>query len=294
MERFAGKQHFYQAFLYYFCPFKRNLRMKNILLATGLLFVHWSAQAQPGIPETFDFEDPIDLLSTLFDADTFTAAGEALWEPITYSDEMSANLSDDGWLHTRLDTVLFYTAYEMERAVAVFETLHYERGEIGDCHACGAQISVAIFDKALDGKWSIQRFAKHLTSLGGSGYGGDIGLAQFGENQTCLSLEMNWTGQGVYAEFLSFLNLEDLEKVFNLVIHEDNLGVLGEESERAYAFDKAIHLLPTVETLTGWWEFDLVTQGTQPDSDVERAVPANTVERYAFNWETGTYMKVCR
>ena len=268
--------------------------MKKILLTAVFALTVKLTHAQIEITKTFDLEDQTTLLSQLFDADTFSSDGEALWEPSSYADVLSANLSDDGWMHTRLDTLMFYTAFDIGRAVAVFETLHYERGVISDCPACGAQISVAIFDKTAEGKWEIQRFAKHLTSLGGNGYGGEIGLAQLGENQTCLSLEMSWTGQGVYAEYLSFLNLEDMEKVFNLVIHEDNTGVLGEESDRAYSFDKAIQLLPTVETVTGWWEFDLVTQGTQPDHDVDRAVPANTVERYAFNWETGTYMKVCR
>lgn len=277
----------------YFCPFKINHFMKKVLLTALLVSISSLANAQIELPRIFDLENQITLLGLLFDADTFATNGEALWEPLNYNDELSADLSDDGWMHTRLDTILYYSAYEVERAVVVFETLHYERGEISDCHACGAHISIAIFDKTLDGKWQIERFAKHLTTLGGSGYGGEIGLAQFGENQTCLSLEMSWMGQGIYAEFLSFLNLEDLEKVFNLTIHEDNIGVLGETSERAYAFDKAIHLLPTIDTVTGWWDFDLVTQGTQPDKDIERAVPANTVERFSFNWETGTYMKVC-
>ena len=268
--------------------------MNKILLTAAFALNALLALAQNEMATIFDLDDPKDLLVRLFDADTLTAYGEVLWEPITFADELSANLSDDGWMNTRLDTVLFYTSYDIERAVVVFETLHYERGEISDCHACGAQISVAIFDRTEFGKWNIERFAKHLITLGGSGYGGEIGLAQLGANQTCLSLEMTWMGQGVYAEFLSFLNLEDLGKVFNLVIHEDNMAVLGEDSERAYSFDRAIQLLPTVETVTGWWEFDLVTQGTEPDNDIDRAVPANTVERYAFNWETGTYMKVCR
>ncbi len=268
--------------------------MRKILLTVVFAFSTTLVPAQIEIKKTFDLEDHSTLLIRLFDADSITDQGEALWEPFTYADELSANLSDDGWMHTRLDTLLFYNTYDIERAVAVFETLHYERGEISDCHDCGAQISIAIFDRRADGNWNIERFAKHHTSLGGSGFGGEIGLAQLGENQTCLSLQMNWMGQGVYAEFLSFLNLEDLQKVFNLTIHEDNMGILGEDLERAYSFDKAIQLLPTVETVTGWWEFDLVTQGTEPDNDVNRAVPANTVERYAFNWETGTYMKVCR
>ncbi len=267
--------------------------MKKILLTAGFILGAMFATAQVDISRTFDLKDPVDLLGLLFDADTISATGEALWEPLTYADELSANLSDDGWMHTRFDTLLFYSSYEIERAVAVFETLHYDRGVVSDCHACGAQISIAIFEKVADGQWNLERFEKHMTNLGGGGYGGEIGLAQFGEHQTCLSLEMSWMGQGIYAEYRSFINLEDMEKVFNLVIHEDNTGVLGEDFDRNYSFERAIQLLPTVETVSGWWEFDLVTQGTRPDDDIARAVPANTVERYAFNWETGTYMKVC-
>lgn len=268
--------------------------MKKVILLTGFALCAFFSPAQIVIMKTFDLGDSRALLSKLFDADTFAANGEALWVPATFADELSANLSDDGWMHSRLDTVLYYSTYGIERAVAVFETLHYEHGEVSDCYACGVLVSIAIFDRSVDGRWNIERFAKHHTALGGSGYGGEIGLAQLGENQWCLSLEMSWNGQGIYGEYLSLLNLEDLAKVFNLTIHEDNMGVLGEDSERAYAFDRAIQLLPTVETVTGWWEFDLVTQGTEPDNDVERAVPANMVERYAYNWETGTYMKVCR
>ncbi len=267
--------------------------MNKILLTAVFFHIALVAFSQLAKPRIFDLDDEKTLLYRLFDADSINPSGEALWEPSTFADELSADISDDDWMHTRLDTVLFYTNFDIERAVVVFETLHYEQGEVRDCQACGAKISVAIFEKTADGDWYIERFDKHLTSLGGNGLGGEIGLAQFGVNQWCLSLEMNWSGQGIYAEYLSFLNLDDLEKVFNLVIHEDNLGVLGGDSEYSYAYDKAIHLLPTVETITGWWEFDLVTQGTQPDDDVERAVPANTVERFAFNWETGTYMKVC-
>ncbi len=268
--------------------------MKKILPTAFLTFAVFYLSAQSEISKTFDLKNQKELLTRLFDADSICPNGEALWEPLTYSDELSANLSDDDWMHTRLDTLLYYNTYNIEKAVAIFETIHYEQGAISDCPTCGTQLSLAIYEKQVDGKWIIERFAKHFSSLGSYGGGGDIGLAQFGENQWCLSLQMDWMGQGVYSEYLSFLNLEDLEKVFNLVIHEDNQQGLATEAERTYSFDKSIHLLPTVETVNGWWEFDLVTQGTQPDNDVERAVPANTVERFAFNLETGTYMKTCQ
>lgn len=278
----------------YFCLFKSNLFMKKILLIAVFVPLAGFLLAQTSLNRNFDLNNTAEMLTRLFDADTVNADGEALWEPLNYADELSAELSDDEWIHTRLDTMLFYEAFSVERAVAVFETLHYNHGSVEDCQTCGAQISVAIFDKTADGKWLIQRFSKHLTTLGAFGNDGTVGLAQFGENQWCLSLQMSWLGQGIYGEYLTFLNLEDMEKVFNLTIHEDNSGVLAGDSDQTYSFDRAVHLLPSVETTNGWWEFDLVTQGTQADDDVQRAVPANMVERFAFNQETGTYMKVCQ
>ena len=268
--------------------------MKSTVLTTGFLLFTASLFAQNETSYSFKLEDRLDLLATLFDADSVTTDGEALWEPITFEDELSATASDDGWIHTRLDTILFYESLGIEKAVAVFETSLYKAGKLEDCHSCGIWLSIAIFEKNLFNEWGIERFDKHFTTLGSHGVGGEVGLAKFGKNQTCLSLEMSWMGQGIYAEYMTIINLDNMEKVFNLTIHEDNLGAWGEASERAYSFDKAIHLLPSVETVSGWWEFDLVTQGTQPDADVERSVPANMVERYAFNWDTGTYMKVCR
>lgn len=267
--------------------------MEKIFLTAVLSLFFACLSAQNFIRE-FDLEDTEDLLLLLFDADSLTEKGEALWEPLNFADELSAHVSEDGWVHTRFDTLLYYESYGVERAVAVFETLRYQNGMVSDCDMCGAQISLAIFERNMDNRWAIERFSKHFTTLGVDGFGAEAGLARFGENQWCLTLATSWSGQGIYGEYLTLLNLEDLSRVFNLVVHEDNLGMLGKEPERSFSFDKALHLLPGIETESGWWEFDLVTQGTQLDNDVDRAVPANTVERYAFNWETGTYMKVCR
>lgn len=267
--------------------------MGKILLTAVLSLSSWLLHGQINNRE-FILTDTEQLLLLLFDADSITADGEALWEPISFADQLSAHVSDDDWVHTRLDTVLYFDAYGVERAVAVFETLRYQNGIVSDCELCGAQISIAIFERNMDDRWEIESFQKHFTTIGVDGYGAETGLARFGDNQWCLTLATTWVGQGIYGEYLTILNLEDLSRVFNLVVHEDNLGILGSEPERTFAFDKALHLLPGIETDSGWWEFDLVTQGTQLDNDVDRAVPANTVERYAYNWETGTYMKVCR
>ncbi|MFN0176789.1 MAG: hypothetical protein ACKVU0_19265, partial [Saprospiraceae bacterium] len=79
--------------------------MKKIILTTVFALSTTLVLAQIEITKTFNLEDHNTLLIRLFDADTITENGEALWEPYTYADELSANLSDDGWMHTRLDTI---------------------------------------------------------------------------------------------------------------------------------------------------------------------------------------------
>lgn len=268
--------------------------MKKTILFTVLLCCTMRGLAQIPANPPIDLGDHPGLLSLLFDSKLFAPNGEVMWKPLNYSDGVSANFSDDGYLHTQLDTILYFTTYGISQAVAVFSTVHYEKGVLSDCHACGVQISVAVFDEALGGKWNMQRFSKHFTTLGSGGENGEIALTQFGANQWCLNLSMSWIGQGVFSEYTTFYNLDDMEKVFNFVVHEDNSGTLSADSEESYSFDKSIHFITHEDTDSGWWDFEIVTRGTRAaEGDVKKSVPANTVERYHLDWDTETYMKVC-
>ncbi len=246
------------------------------------------------LPE-FDLNDPITLLSTCFDSDSISPDGDILWAPESFSDRLDANWSYDGLLHTRVDTVFYYETFGVRRAAVVFETLNYKSaGNLDNCQSCGVDLSVALFNSSAKGeRWILERFKKHFTLLGSFGQNGEVNLIQFGRDQWVLGLAMEWSGQGVYTEMCSYFDLENVEKVFNLTLHEDNTSELGAESEKSFTYDKSMHFVTTVDTETGWWDFEIVSRGTMPDNDVPRSVPANTVERYAFNWETGTYMKVC-
>ncbi len=269
--------------------------MKKLLLLTGFLSFCNAISAQQEALQTFDLQDTQYILSTLFDSGFFDETGDVLWKPVNFADAVEANLSDDGYLHTSLDTILYFSTYGIHHAVVVFATFHYEKGQVSDCHACGAQISVAVFDEgAVSGRWQVRQFAKHLTALGGFGANGIVGLMQFGENQWALSLDMEWMGQGIYSEYIEFRNLDNLEKVFNYVVHEDNNGVWGDSNERTYSFDKTIHFLSNSITRSGWWDFDLLTRGTKSGEENEGlAVPDNVVEHYTFDWDTNTYMRAC-
>lgn len=271
--------------------------MRLVIPITAIFLFPLCLRAQPERLQTFDLEDKRTLLMRLFDSKLFDDTnGEVLWKPVNFADEVSANFSDDGYQHTALDTVMYFNTYGAKRAVAVFSTLHYEKGVVSDCHACGALISAAIFHEAVSGKWQIERFGKHFTSVGSDGDYGAVGLTQFGENQWCLSLGMEWIGQGIFGEYISFWGLEELNRVFNYTVHEDNSGSAGDDASRAYAFDKTIHFITDSETPnnSGWWDFELVTRGTKLDEKEVKIITANQVQHFAFDWDTDHYIKICK
>lgn len=269
-------------------------RKKHLFSLLIFLAISQSGLAQVEITEPFDLADRETLLIRLFDSDSISNKEEVLWKPLTFSDLLSSNVSSDGYVHTALDTIMYINANGVSLALALFETLPYDNGFIVDCPTCGAQVSAAVFDDIGEGRWQILKFAKHFTTQGGFGLNAESGLVQFGSTTWCLRLQMSWLEQGFYGEYVTYYDLDNFHKVFNFAVHEDNLAAFEDDPDRAYAFDKSIHFIPNMETESGWWDFDMVMQGTQKDEMVDRAVPANMVTRYHFDWETNTYLKSCK
>ena len=276
-----------------FSFFFESLFRRSILFLF-IFFGHFFAISQTLISDPFDLEDRELLLIRLFDSDSISFNGEVLWKPLTFTDAISSNVSSDGFVHTALDTILYVEQNGINMAIALFETLPYEGAYVVDCNSCGAQISAALFDDAGEGRWEIVKFKKHFTIQGAFGMNGESGLQQFGRNVWCLRLQMSWMDEGIYGEYVSFYDLFDFEKIFNYTAHEDNQAGFEVKFDHGYSFDKSIHFIPNVETVSGWWDFDIVTQGTQPDNNADRVLPANEVTRYYFDWETSNYLKWCQ
>jgi hypothetical protein len=263
----------------------------------GTLFLLWGiveGQAQTPDPLVFDLNQPMQLLATLFDAKQLRQEGEALWKPSNYAERLDSRVSDDGFYHTRLDTLLYFKKGGIERAVAVFSTLRYDKGAISDCHGCGAAVSAATLVRTTRGDWYVETFSKHFTSLGSFGESGTAGLFQFGPEMWCLSLSMDWWSQGVFSAATSFYGVEDLQRVYHFIEHQDNAGDEPVPEIQQYSYDKSIHFLSALETNTGWWDIEIVTRGSELDPDLQRSVTANRVERFSLDLETGAYMRVCR
>lgn len=288
------QQHF-MANNAYLCVHFSFIRMNYLIpISLFLLTAFAPLAAQVPDPEAFDLEDQATILATLFDTDRFSAEAEALWKPTNYAERNAAFVSDDGYYHTSIDTVLYYTTFGLSKAVVVFFTYNYDKGQVNACNTCGVQVSIAHLLAQGEKKWTVESFFKHFTTIGSFGEGGIAGLVQFGPDEWCVSLEHNWLSQGVYSDFLEYYSVEEMRKVFNFIKHEDNSGALGVSAERSYSCDQSIHFLTGVETESGWWDFELVSRGTIQDPRVERSVPANAVERFSYDWMTESYMRSCK
>ena len=89
--------------------------MKKNILFTVLLCCTMRGLAQIPANPPIDLGDHPGLLSLLFDSKLFAPNGEVMWKPLNYSDGVSANFSDDGYLHTQLDTILYFPNFQIRQ-----------------------------------------------------------------------------------------------------------------------------------------------------------------------------------
>lgn len=267
--------------------------MKFIVPMLFLLCIANALTAQIADRLVFSLDKPTDLLATLFDAKQMLQSGEAVWTPAHYAERLDARVSDDGYFHTFLDTVLYFKKEGIERAIAVFSTVRFAKGQPEACAGCDALMSAALLVQTTRGDWYVEQFARHFTTCSQPDGTALSGIKQFGPQEWCLSLTTDQLQGDVFRTVTGYYNLETLERVFYVREHEDNDVEEHLPEEKMYQFDKSIHFLTALETHTGWWDFEIVTRGSMLDPDLKRSVTANKVERYTFDPETGAYMRIC-
>lgn len=261
-----------------------------LLLGLGL---QTPATAQIADRLVFTLDKPNELLATLFDAKQLLQSGEAVWKPAHYAERLDARVSDDGYFHTFLDTILYFKKEGIERAVVVFSTVRFAKGQPEACAGCDALMSAALLVQTTQGDWYVEQFARHFTACAQPDGKALSGIRQFGPQEWCLSLTTDQLQGDAFRTLTGYYNLETLQRVYHLREHEDNDVEDNMPEEKVYQFDKSIHFLTALDTQTGWWDFEIVTRGSILDPDLKRAVTANKVERYTFDPETNAYMRIC-
>lgn len=162
------------------------------------------------------------ILSRLFEIKSFSSNKEGLWSPNIY-EKINMPVSDDGYCHTSVDTILFNNK---EKAVVIFKSIEYNNGNPFNCHACAVLLSIATFNKIENG-WRLVQFKKRFKYAGR--YGGYLGffeIKRFGKNLICLSHHDEIDGGQGYNEgweyYYSLEENDDYEKVFQYKYYDTN------------------------------------------------------------------------
>jgi hypothetical protein len=135
-------------------------------------------------------------------------------------------ISDDGFCHTKVDTIIYQTSVDENNAIVIFKSNKYDSGIPYTCHACPLMLSIATFTKR-DNKWELNQFKKKFKSAGF--YGENLGyfeIKRLGKNLNCLHHYEEIDGNNGFDSgmgyFYSIENNDDFEKVFQYLYYDSN------------------------------------------------------------------------
>lgn len=195
---------------------------------------------------TFQSLEKEHLFNVLFDHPVLDSAGNALWRP-NFAERLSIPIGFDGWVHTALDTLIYFEGKGGEECAAVIFA-HYRmqmssgKMEIAGSHFEGVPLGMALFKASSTTQWELYGFSKHFANLGYMGTyrtgredAGKISLKVIGDRWTCLSLK-----QGIGGSTGVFSGSESL-----YAIEERQLGTQKEEinfmmEEKGHLFQKIL------------------------------------------------------
>jgi hypothetical protein len=164
------------------------------------------------------------LLSKLYDSNKFVdSSGEVLWRP-NFHERLQLLVSDDGFCHTQVDTILYFRNHDQENcAVVIFANYHYFLDDFdhevlkrGGSHFEGVRLGIALFAETEEKEWCLIDFKKYFTNLGyfGELHSGREDTAEFSlkklrKDWMCLSLKQGIGGNtGVFWGYETFFSLD--------------------------------------------------------------------------------------
>jgi hypothetical protein len=206
-------------------------------------------------------DDTLEILNRLFDNceikeyDTNLYSNvhySALWKPNMNERLQNYPISDDGYCHTFIDTIMFYKTVEhlrqevvTEYAVIIFDHVNIE---MQGCHACYPTLGVAHFLKDQNGKWQIYDFQKKFIESGEYGQRGQLSIIDFGKNLFCLALKSFGGGQGEFGGSVSYYDLHnEMNEIFNYTYVYDFDGGIGSNGEGAEHSEAELIIKPIKE-----------------------------------------------
>ena len=170
--------------------------MKNIFTIFSLT-IFLSINAQTFKISEYDLPK---IVSELFDATYNRQTKEFIWKP-NYADNLSEfDVSTDGNLYTKIDTLLTHNKAKNIVTIATSTYVKDQNGEIESCHACSPMLSLMSF-KIDDARENLQLlyFKKYVGQHGTWGEPAWVEILQFSENDYFVKVSEFQTGQGTSA-----------------------------------------------------------------------------------------------
>jgi hypothetical protein len=189
----------------------------------------------------FESLDSGVLIKSIFNPKFVTKNGEACWVP-DECEMINYPVSDDGYCHTILDTIFYYSVKNEKRALVLFTSYEYTDGERSSYRASKPLLSIAQFEKNIrKNKWRLENLRKNFIFCGYFGDRSNVSVVKLGRDFYCLKIS-NYSGGAGGGELL-------VEEFYSL---EQFINEFGKEvfSYVAYsAYDSDIEILTELKIL---------------------------------------------
>ncbi|MCO5230677.1 MAG: DUF4852 domain-containing protein [Chitinophagales bacterium] len=114
---------------------------------------------------------------------------------------------------TEIGKTFFYSAGSQQKAVVIlFSHSSDSGGDIFECHACHPEFDVATFIYS-NGIWIKQRFIENWSGGSGSWGSPDKITLEYYNNKNCLKVSGSYGNHGRSVEYMSYYDIETLDKI---------------------------------------------------------------------------------
>ena len=245
-----------------------------------ILLSFFSINAQNTISfKKSDFDLP-SVISELFEAKYNTQTKEFIWKP-NYSEKLEFGVSSDGYLYTKIDTIL---KYGVDKNIGTIVTNTYvkdENGKYESCHACSPSLSLITF-KLDDERENLELsyFKKFVSKFGSFGESASVSVLQISEDDYCIKTSNEWVGQG------SSYSYEHLYYEGENILNIDSYGERTEEPNK-------FHFITTI----GVDKINKIITLTKKESSISKKtkqkITINNIEKYKFDDYNYRCIKIC-
>ncbi len=253
--------------------------MKKIVRSFLLISIACNTAAAQNDRDFADFETDI-ILQKLFDA-TAVNTGIAEWKP-NFAERLYLNTSANGYSYTTIDTIIRFKV-KTELAVIVFHT--YATKELATCDTCSKLISISIFEKKDDSKWTMRAFNKITTKYMQPGKVYNYRLVKINSLDIyalAFNIETGLNGGLLLYRDLYLYNIYnpdyyDINLALSAVLYYSNKENSNKKMHYSYSSD--VKFIPR----TSWYGIEITTKGMMPDFNGTGLSPYNAKTTYFFD-----------